>query len=211
MTDVEVTSLISNTIDILKVSTENYQTIKDDKGFREAFHEAGRALHIVEEALQTSRIQLDGRGLAGTRQGAVTSLDGCNTKANLSESIFKIVAQAPETARLERYKAAVQQQSNGQTVEALALGMMEDVCNLAKNDSIKAEMEHHVNKLQDAMEKLSKMEPSVPNEHSGNSFHAYGDSRQFNALGGTQNNNTGSGNQFPGAVFSGSVNFAKNP
>jgi hypothetical protein len=211
MTGADITSLISSTIDILNASTENYQTIKDNKGLREAFHEAGRALHVVEEALQTARIQLDGRGLAENSQSAMTSLEACNTKAKLSESISKNVAQAPETARFERYKAAVQQQGNGKTAEALALGMMKDVCDLAENDTIKAEMEHHVHRLHDAINKLSKMEPSVPNESSSNNFNAYGDSRQFNTLRGTQNNNSGSGNQFPGATFSGPVNFAKIP
>lgn len=72
------------------------------------------------------------------------------------------------------------QQGNGQTAEALALGMMEDVCNLAENDTIKAEMEHHVNSLRDAIDKLSNMEPSVPIESSGNTFYSHGNSRQFN-------------------------------
>jgi len=211
MLDGNVTSLISSTIDILKASTENYQIVKDDKGLREAFHGAGRALHIVEEALHTAKTQLNGRSLAGNPQSSMTSLEACNTKAKLSESIFKNVAQAPETARFESYKEAVQQQGNGKTVEALALGMMKDACDLAENDAIKAEMEHYVNRLRDAIDKLSKMEPSVPNESSGHNFYAYDDSRQFNALGGTQNNNTGSGNQFPGASFSGAVSFGKNP
>ncbi|KAJ4269683.1 hypothetical protein NW762_001351 [Fusarium torreyae] len=44
-------------------------------------------------------------------------------------------------------------------------------------------------------------------EKPSSSFYNYGTGDQFNALGGTQNINTGSGNQFPGASFSGSVRF----
>jgi hypothetical protein len=210
MVGTNVTSLISSTIDILKASRENYQIVKDDKDLRDAFHEAGRALQIVEEALQTARTQLDGHDLADNPQRAMVLLDACNTKAKLSESIFKYVAQAPESTRLERYKEAVTQHSNGMTAEVLALDMMQDVCDLAENDTIKVEMEHHVKQLHAAIEKLSKMEPSMPKGSSGNTFSAYGDSRQFNAISGSQNINH-DGNQFPGATFSGPVTFAKSP
>ncbi len=42
---------------------------------------------------------------------------------------------------------------------------------------------------------------------ASSSFNVYGPGDQFNALGGTQNISKGSGNQFPGATFSGSVQF----
>jgi hypothetical protein len=211
MASTAVINSISSTIITLKAIEEYYQIIKDDKGLREAFHEASRALHIVEEALQTAKTQLHRRSLAERSQSVMTSLKACNTKAKLFESILKIVSEAPETARFERYKAAVQQEGNGKTVEALAMAMMKDVCDVAENDTMKIGMEQHVKRLRDAINKLLKMEASVPNESSGNSFNAYNDSNQFNAIGGIQNNNTGSGHQFTGANFSGSVNFAKNP
>ena len=99
MTGANVTSLISSTIAILKATTKDYNIVNDDKDLREAFHGAGRGLLLVEEALQTAETQLDGRGLAGDPRSAMSSLEACNTKAKLSESIFKDVAQAPETAR----------------------------------------------------------------------------------------------------------------
>jgi hypothetical protein len=222
MLGTDVTSLISSTIDILKASRENYQVVKDDKDLREAFHEAGRVLHFVEEALQTASTQLDGSDLLEIPQSAMILLDACNTKAKLSESISKYVAQGPETTRLERYKEAVYQHGNGKMAEVLALEMMQDVCDLAENDAINVEMVHHVKQLHAAIDKLSKMEPSVPKESLGNMFSAYGDARQFNtlsvygdshqfnALDGSQYNND-RGNQFPGATFSGPVSFAKSP
>ncbi|KAH7016317.1 uncharacterized protein B0I36DRAFT_396518 [Microdochium trichocladiopsis] len=42
---------------------------------------------------------------------------------------------------------------------------------------------------------------------ANSSFNSYGPGDQFNAPGGTQNISKGSGNQFPGATFSGSVQF----
>ncbi|RYP32080.1 hypothetical protein DL768_011151 [Monosporascus sp. mg162] len=210
MADANVNSLISDTIAVLETTTKHYNTVKDDKGLREAFHEAGRGVLLIERALQTTQGQLGGRNLAGDPRSTICSLEACNIKAKLSESIFKEVAQAPEASRFERYKAAVQQQGKGKTAEVLTLGMMKDVCDLAENDTIKAAMEHQVAGLRDAIDKLSKMEPSVPNEGSGNTFISNHDSRQYNAPGGTQHNNTGDGNQFPGASFSAPLYFGKN-
>ncbi|KAH7115566.1 hypothetical protein EDB81DRAFT_819857 [Dactylonectria macrodidyma] len=86
--------------------------------------------------------------------------------------------------------------------------MMNGVCALAENGAIKTEMEDQVKGLRDAIEKLSKMEPSVPKEGSdGDTFTNFGSGDMLNAPGGIVNKSTGSGNHFPGATFSGSVTF----
>ncbi|KAM6512087.1 hypothetical protein FALCPG4_017073 [Fusarium falciforme] len=189
-----VTDLISTTITTLEAATRHYSVVKDDKGLREAFHEAGRGLLLVGRALQTAKAQLGGRDLAGDPQSAVDSLKECNTNAELSKSIFNAVAQAPETSRFERYKEAVRQEGKGRTVEVLMMGMMNDVCALAENDAIKAAIKDQVIGLRDAIEKLSKMEPSVPKDKPGHTFAHYGSGDQFNTPGGTQNISKGSGN-----------------
>lgn len=199
--------MISDTINILKVATQNYQKLKDDHSLREAFHEAGRALHIVEEALQTAETQLIARGLTETPTTVKNLIEGCNTKAKLSGSILEDVAQAPSLARFQRYKEAVQQHSKGKTSEALVLEMIEDVCNLADDDTLKAGMEHHVEKLRAVEDSLSNMESSVPSNTSTNTFNAFGRSNQYNATGGSQYNNTGSGKSLPNATFHAPVTF----
>ncbi|KAM6529649.1 hypothetical protein FALCPG4_007778 [Fusarium falciforme] len=197
-----VTTLISSTITTLEEVIHHHNDVKDDNGLPEAFHEAGRGLLLVNQALQAAQ-----RNSAKEPQSAMSPVWACNTKANSSASIFKAVAKAPETWRLKVYEAAVRQEGNGQTVEALVMGMMNDVCSLAENDAIKAAMEDQVMGLHDAIEKLSKMEPSVPKDGPGHTFAHYGSGDQLNAPGGTVNKSTGSGNHFPGATFSGSVTF----
>ena len=51
------------------------------------------------------------------------------------------------------------------------------------------------------------MEEAQPQKASNLSFSSHGSGDVYNASGGTQNISTGSGNQFPGAAFSGSVQF----
>jgi hypothetical protein len=210
MADAKVTSLVSSTIDTLEATTKHYSIVKDDKSLREAFHEAGRGLLLVRQALQATNSHLHERNLAGDPQNAVNSLEACNTKAKLSESIFKAVAQAPEISRFEHYKEVLEQLGKENTVEVLTIGMMRDVCNLAENDAIKAAMKDEAEGLRGAMVKLAKMRPSVPNERSGDTYSNYGSGPQYNAPGSTQNITTGHGNQFPGATFSGSVSFGGN-
>ncbi|KAG7405000.1 hypothetical protein DER46DRAFT_663446 [Fusarium sp. MPI-SDFR-AT-0072] len=202
-----VTDLISTTTTNLEAATRHYSVVKSDKGLSETFHEAGRGLLLVGRALQTAKTQLGGRDLAGDPQGAMDSLKECNANAELSKNIFNAVAQAPETSRLECYKEAVRQEGKGRMVEVLMMGLMNYVCVLAENDAIIAGLEDQVNALRGAIEQLSKMEPSVPNEGSGNTFTHFGSGDMLNAPGGTVNKSTGSGNHFPGATFSGPVTF----
>ncbi|RYP74286.1 hypothetical protein DL771_003107 [Monosporascus sp. 5C6A] len=179
-----VTDLISSTIKTLEEAIRRHNDVKDDNGLREVFHEAGRGLLLVNQALQAAQ-----RNSAKEPQSAIDPLRACNTKANISASIFKVVAQAPETSRFKGYEAAVRQKGNGQTVEVLVVGMMNDVYALAENFAI----QDQVKGLREAIEKLSKMEPSLPKEGPGNIFNNYG-REQFNAPDGIQHINK-NGNQ----------------
>ncbi|KAM6516690.1 hypothetical protein FALCPG4_014864 [Fusarium falciforme] len=190
-----VTALISSTITTLEEVIHHHNDVKDDNGLPEAFHEAGRGLLLVNQALQAAQ-----RNSAKEPQSAMSPVWACNTKANSSASIFKAVAKAPETWRFKVYEAAVRQEGNGQTVEVLVVGMMNDVCALAENFAI----QDQVKGLREAIE---KMEPSLPKEGSGDTFTHYGSGDMLNAPDGTVNKSTGSGNHFPGATFSGSVTF----
>ncbi|KAF5966849.1 hypothetical protein FCOIX_12286 [Fusarium coicis] len=202
-----VTALISSTITTLEAATDYYNVVKDDKVLCEPFHESGRGLLLVGKALQVAKTKLGGRDLAGDPQSAMDSLKECNANAELSKNIFNAVAESPETSRFGRYKEVVRQEGKGRPVEVLMMGMMNYVCALAENGAIRAGMEDQINALRGAIEKLSKMEASVPDERSSGTFAQYSSGDQLNAPGGTVNKSTGSGNHFPGATFSGPVTF----
>ena len=208
MEGANVNGLISSTVGTLESATREYNIINDDKSLQPSFYEAGRGLLLIVEALQTVQTHLDGHNLEGDPTSAISLLEVCYTKAKLSERIFRDVAQAPKTSRVERYKAAVRQEGNGATIEVLVKGMMKNVYDLAKGGAIEEAMKDKVKELHDAIEKLSTMDPSVSNAWSGTTFTSYGTASQFNNLGGTQNNSSGSGYQFPGANF-GTANFGK--
>ena len=167
---VTISNLFAHTINAVEAATNYYNSVKDDRSLREAFHEAGRSQSFVRQALQAANSNLGDRE---PTEKAAELVEACHAKAKLSEGIFKEVAQAPENSRFERYKEAVQERK-GSTVEALAVGMMKNMCELAEDDTMKAAMEDRVVELRDAMAKLSKMEPSVPTEEAGHNFTNWG-------------------------------------
>ncbi|KAL2015415.1 hypothetical protein VTK56DRAFT_5510 [Thermocarpiscus australiensis] len=202
---VTVSNLFADTIDVVEAAATYYNSVKDDKSLREAFHEAGRSQGLVRQALQAANSNLGDRE---PTEKTAELVKACHAKAKLSEGIFKEVAQAPEDSRFERYKEAVRERK-GSTVEVLTVGMMKHMRELAEDDAMKPAMEDRVVELRDAMAKLSKMEPSVPTEEAGHNFTNWGRD-QIYAPGGTVNRSEGTGNHFPGAPFSGSVTFGKN-
>lgn len=199
-----VANLISESVAIIEATVEDHITVHEDESLREVFHEAGRGLQLVKEALEMVRTRLHGHNMT---EHSMSLIKSCKTKAELSEEIVRHVARGPSTSRSLSYKAALQQKSGGKSVENLTVGMMDDMCHLAQNMKAEKALDNLVGRLRVAMAKLSAMEPSMPNEGRGQNFHSYNESRQYNAPGGTQNNNSTGGNQFPGAFFSGPINF----
>lgn len=202
-----ISSTISDTITNLDNATRHYSVVKYDNRLRPAFHAAGQELVLVKQALQTADTQLAGLNVARAPECTMNSLNACNAKAKRFERMFRMVAEATETSRLECYRAAVGQERERRTVEVLLVGMMHDVCALAEIDA----MEEEINSIKAAIDKLSKMEPSVPREGLGHVVSHYGSGDMLYAPGGTVNKTSGSGNQFPGATFSAPVTFNSNP
>lgn len=195
-----ISSTISDTITTLDNARRHYSVVKDDTRLRPAFHEAGQELVLVKQALRIAHTQLAGLSVARDRERTMNSLKACNAKAKRFERMLRMVAEATETSRFECYKAAVGQERERRTVEVLLVGMMQDVCVLVEIDAIKV-----------AIDKLSKMEPSVPREGLGHIVSHYGSGDMLHAPGGTVNKTSGNGNQFPGATFSAPVTFNSNP
>lgn len=206
----DLAGVLSNTIATLETATRHHKTIHNDESLPEVVHKAAHGLSRVIELLQLIGTQLGQRG-PRSPQDALASSESCNKKAQVFEETFKEVSQAPETLRLQYYRAAVRRRGRESMVEVLASGMMDDVCSLAGDGALNEETKSQAEGLRALIEELAAMEPSVPDDRAGYTFANHGPGNQFNAPGGTQNNNMGSGNQFPGATFSGAVHFGSSP
>jgi len=197
---------VSGIIAILTSATGHHSAICDDDSLPEVFHEAARSLLRVRELLQLIESQLARRSPHRPRD-ALAALKTCDKRARLSEEVLKEVSQAPEALRLQYYRAAVQRRSRESMVEVLAIGMMDDVCSLAGDGAFEGVTTSQAEALRALRRDLVAGEPSIPDDRGRYTFVNHGSGSQFNAPGGYQNNNMGSGNQFPGATFSGTVHF----
>ncbi|KAI0551311.1 hypothetical protein F4679DRAFT_539971 [Xylaria curta] len=174
----------------IKSSYNSYIDVRDDKVLGETFHEASQALPLLLPALQKPF------------RGHESWTDALSRTASVTKTVYDTITKAPDAKRLDTYKMAVRQVSDGKTVEVLVIGMMEHIYDAAKNDP---SMKDQIRQLRDAMDKLSQMESSIPKE--SHRFVARDNAHQFNALGGDQNNNLGPGHQFIRNHVNGGINF----
>ncbi|OJJ08346.1 hypothetical protein ASPVEDRAFT_47496 [Aspergillus versicolor CBS 583.65] len=197
--------LASEAIDTVDTAERNYKTIRNDNHLPESLHGVGQTLQSVQGALRSIQGPVDRDSIKACLQ----ALTAFNTKAKLSERILVDIAQAPTDRRLEAYRQAVKKKPGGNMIEQLAIGMVADLSTLASRSTAKRSMEGQLEQLRAEVERLSKMEPSISETRPYNKFSSSGPGNQFNATGGTQNNNTGSGNQFASVTFTGPVNFGQ--
>lgn len=194
---------LSNTITALDDAAKSYNEIQNDRTLPEAFHAAGKNLPVVLTVIKAAKSQL--RDRATLPSGALKALRECKTKAQLLRTVFQEVAQAKED-RLDHYKSLIKQGGRKHLAETLVIGLMTETCTLAKDADIKQPPEANIETLKQKIDQLSQMDPSLSYDEDYTFAH-FGSGDQFNATGGTQNNNTGGGNQFSGARFDGTVNF----
>lgn len=192
-------SMFSSIIDTVQTAGAHYESVKEDMSLREAFHGAGRGLSLVNQALRAAQYTW-----RGGSSRAIELLKSCQSKGESSEQIFRAVAEAPKTSRLEEYQVMVRQNNPEHTVEGLVVGMMKDLCAAADDLAI----QDQVKGLNEAIKHLSRVEPSIAKEWSGDRFTHYGSGDMLNAPNGAVNKSEGHGNHFPGASFTGTVSFA---
>lgn len=194
---------ISNIIDIVEAARKKYELVKDDKMLGKTFHKAGHGLLLIKEVLSALRPHIPVEVPKDT-----TSLESCSSTAELLETIFHEVSQAPADVRLQSYVTYIETNGRASLVEILVIGMMEHICQLATDCAIEDKMEDQLYELRTAIDKLAKMEPSVPvNQREMYHFANQSNGSQYNATGGSQHNATNNAKQFVGSTFHALVTF----
>ncbi|KAI5457668.1 SesA protein [Mariannaea sp. PMI_226] len=195
MMDGKIADFISGAIAALKIVEEASLALMGDTELPPAFHETGQRPRLVEQTLEAVRNELETLHLAGS-DVTIRSLEECSTKIELLQKIFEQIALEPQMSRRARYFALVRQHGKEAAVEVLMIRIMQAVLIVAEDGAVKRATERQAKELRGAINELSLMEPSMPNE-GGNQFGHYGSGPQLNNTGsGTQNNNMGSGSQY---------------
>ncbi|KAH8587497.1 hypothetical protein B0O99DRAFT_526635 [Bisporella sp. PMI_857] len=193
MSSNKVENLLPDTLASLKRTAELCTTMNGVDDLLPVFHEVGRWVGLVQQTLQGAQDQLKAGTLDTEDDDLINTLKASKKSAKLLESIFKDVAPAAETSRLDRYQAAVRTQGKDR-VEVVLLKLLGCANDLVEDELIKATAEQSM-ALCDAVEELSTMESSVPEDGKAGFFHS-GSGDMINNTGlGTQNINKGRGTQ----------------
>lgn len=199
-----VLGLISSIITVVDTIAKVYGDVKDAEGIPMAFQEITRRLPLLRDTLRIAEVHITEGGLDEESCRAIKpALAGCKDKALRLEIMFRKVIPQASTPRPERYRLAVNALGEGNQVETLIKGMLEDVILLTGDQVVKATTKAEVEKLIKAIEELSAMPPLVLKDTSKdtprNSINNYSSGiTNANTSKGTQNNNNANGKQFIG-------------
>jgi len=184
-------SLLSDSLAFLNSTAKLCSTMDSANDLPPVFHGVTQWVGLLQQILHGAQDQLKEGSLDS--DDLVETLEDSKKRARHLESILKDVAPAAETSRIDRYQDAVQKRGKDR-LEVIMLGLLEGANELVEEQLINATHEQ-VEALYDAVERLSAMEPSVPENQKATFFHS-GSGDMINNTGtGTQNINKNRGTQ----------------
>ncbi|KAF2228718.1 hypothetical protein EV356DRAFT_537864 [Viridothelium virens] len=180
-----------------------YKTIENLKGVPNAFKEVGQNLGLVKETLELAGTQLQETTVnESTKKAIADVVVGCKKKAEKLDTIFKEIDKGKKndenakdwSALVNVYRAAVLRLGKPSRVENLMQGILSRLNLLATHQAFRKEGK----KLENAIEKLSRVEPSLQDwelDQSGVRFSQEiaegGTGNQFSTQSGTMKNHFG--------------------
>jgi hypothetical protein len=177
---ITVVGLMSAVITIVETLRKLYDASNNAKGLHEAFRDVAQSLPLVLDILRdchTAQKQVDQkyrvtsdtssrRELEKSAEAAKTIMEECRNKANALEEIFQKVLPGDDAGRAERYMKAARSLKPGRTekVEDLMTGIFKQLQILQTSRFFKSELEKRAGDIQSAVDRLSELGPSLPDE-----------------------------------------------
>ncbi|KUJ12153.1 WD domain-containing protein [Mollisia scopiformis] len=163
-------SAIASAIAIIQAISSTYKVIEDLKNLPKAFREVNKSLPIVEDTLKIARQQLLGKSVdESTKKAIEPYIIASEEKAKSLRDIFKKVEQGQVQGKdtkgwsvVDFYRTTVVPMGKAHRVESLMKDILEAVKNLATYQVFKTATQQQVKKLEDAINELAKVEPSLP-------------------------------------------------
>lgn len=192
-----VISAMASIIGVVEATKQVYDAAKDKSGLPAQFRDVASKLPLVHDILKTASDHVRKSDLDIIPDPFASTIKACEIKARQLQAIFnKVVPQADENGLIRYYKAA-RAIGKGGRVETLMRGVLEDLQLLSINHTMKVVTEDQVKELKEAIEAVSKLEPSIPDEEfedTGRTFNNYGSGPMNNPIGGKNFFVQGSGN-----------------
>ncbi|KAK8875012.1 small s protein [Apiospora arundinis] len=167
---IAVLGIISSVIAIIDGAKKIYDGATNSAGLPEAFRDVNERLPIVCNILESAnRYIQDGSVEASTCEAIKPLIARCEERAKTLEGIFRRVIPPDDASPLERYYRTAKALGKGCRVETLMRGLLEDVLLLVSSHGLEGAMAHQLDQLQESIQAMSAVEPSIPDSEFQNS------------------------------------------
>jgi hypothetical protein len=196
-----VLGIISSIISIIDATKQIYEAVEDEAGLPTNFKKSATKLPLISKLLEDAERYVETSADESIKPAFTPTLEDCKLQAAQLQGLFKTVLPGEGASKWDRYVKAARTIGKGGRVESLIGGILNDLQLLATKfpQVTTARGKEH---LTNAIEEVSKMEPSLPDGFEQiPAYSHYGSGAQNNNTGsGTQNvnSNTGSGQQYIG-------------
>ncbi|TGO35832.1 hypothetical protein BHYA_0144g00010 [Botrytis hyacinthi] len=213
-----VLSTISSTISIIETTKQVYDAIEDEAGLPKNFKKSATKLPLISQLLEEAERYINTATDELIKAALTPNLEDFKVQAIQLQAIqlqwlFEKVMPKGSDSRWDRYVKAARTIGKKGRVESLVGGILDDLQLLATRFP-QVMTSRGKEKLENAIEEVAKLEPSLPDGFEQMPAYAhYGSGSQNNNTGGgTQNNNNSAGNQNngPGQQFIGTNHITKN-
>ena len=194
-----VLGIISSIIATIDATKQVYEAVKDESGLPTNFKKSATKLPTISKLLEDAERYLQAADKP-IKVAFTPTLEDCKVQATRLQELFAKVIPEEGDSRWDRYIKAARTIGKGGRVESLIKGILDDLQLLAtKFPEVKSSMGK--DQLANAIEEVTKMEPSLPDDFEQMPAYAhYGSGAQnINTGSGTQHNNSGTGNQNSGS------------
>ncbi|KAL2046201.1 hypothetical protein N7G274_001648 [Stereocaulon virgatum] len=193
-----VLGLISSIMTIINTTIQVYDAVEDEAGLPKNFKKAAAKLPLISKLLKDAEVYVSKSADKTIEAAFRPTIEDCKTQATELQQLFEKVIPKGDS-RWDRYVKAARTIGKGGRVETLIQRILDDL-QLMTSKFPEVTTSEKKEKLVEATEEVSKMEPSMPDDFDQIPTYAYyGNGPQnINASNGTQNNNTGTGNQNTG-------------
>jgi hypothetical protein len=163
-------SIIASAITIVSAISKIYDNMKDIQGLPKAFKEVGQNLNLADETLKLARAQLQSQNISESTKEAINPvLRDCERKATSLNRIFEEISKVEEGGKKAKdwaalaslYRRTVLHLGKAHRVETLMQGILTGLKGLAIHRVFSTENQEQMDKLERALESLSKVEPSL--------------------------------------------------
>lgn len=199
MSGLEVVGGISAVIAIIDASIKVYQGAKSDAKLPETFRTIADRLPLLLSTLQTCHDQLymtEASIPKDVTKSFLSITQRCKAQARSLRDIFEETIPGENAGRLERYKTSVKSLGKGKRVEELVLSISEDIRVVVDYQSVKSAQPELSESLEDLINEIKDMKPSIPEERLPSSKTFFNTNNQGDQTISTGDyNNSGPGNQ----------------